>query len=40
MKKYNKNIASIKNLQTVTIKKEMLAKVKGGHIGEHVIDGL
>ena len=39
MKKSNKNIASVKNLQAVAIKKEMLTKVKGGFVGEELLDG-
>jgi len=38
MKKSIKNIASVKNLQSVAIKKEMLTKVKGGFVGEEIME--
>ena len=39
MKKSKKNIATIKNLQAVAIKKEVLTKVKGGFVNQDDIDG-
>ena len=33
-----KNIATIKNLQAVAIKKEQLNSVKGGHLNEEIVE--
>ena len=38
MKKSIKNIATNKNLQAVAIKKEVLNTVKGGFVGEELVD--